>query len=79
MLQKLGDHIANCLKRAEEAERGADSAETPLAREQFAEMAKHWRRIAASYEFLESMERFLIDSHNERTMWGTKPPAPPSK
>lgn len=65
MLQKLGDHIAECKVRAAECEALARDAQDETARAQYLEMAKHWSRLAASYEFNESLERFLKDMHNK--------------
>ena len=59
MLQLLGDHIKNCLERAEQCREGAARASDPVVRSQFLEL--QWRHCAKSYEFIESLERFLID------------------
>jgi len=62
MLQKLGDHIANCLALAAESERCAAEAPTEALRIDHERMAKTWRHLASSYQFVESLERFLIDA-----------------
>ena len=61
MLQKLGDHITNCLTRAEDTERRGLEISDPEAKAQTKRMAKAWRHLARSYEFIESLERFLLD------------------
>jgi hypothetical protein len=63
MLQKLGDHITNCLTRAEDAERRSFEISDSETRDETKRMAKEWRHLARSYEFIESLERFLLDGH----------------
>ena len=53
MLQKLGDHITNCLARAEDAERRGLEISDPEAKAETTRMAKAWRHLARSYEFIE--------------------------
>jgi hypothetical protein len=62
MLQKLGDHIANCFARAAEAERQAAETSNQAIRVGYETMARSWRHIAGSYQFVESLERFLLDA-----------------
>jgi len=71
MLQKLGDRIAGCFERATAFERRADEATDPGLRQSYEEIAREWRRLAASYQFAESLERFLLDRELAK-----KPPAP---
>jgi|SRR5215467_10958781 hypothetical protein len=66
MLQGLGDHIANCLVRAADAERRASEATDAAIRADNQRMARAWRHIARSYEFIESLERFLLDASKTR-------------
>jgi hypothetical protein len=61
MLQKLGDHIANCLSRADDAERRASETSDPEIKAETERMTKAWRHLARSYQFVESLERFLLD------------------
>lgn len=65
MLRKLADHIASCREFAAKCESEAADAEDEDARQQRIEMAKHWRRLAQNYEYLESLERFLLDVQNK--------------
>jgi len=63
MLQKLGDHIAECRRRASECEAlAADGLDKEVAA-QYRAMAAHWTRLADSYEFNVTLERFLHDTH----------------
>ena len=59
MLQKLSDNIAECLSHAVEAQRRADEAADAATKQEFAEMADRWRRLADSYQFVERINHFL--------------------
>ena len=49
MLQKLGDHIVDCLARAAEAEWRAAEASNEAVRVDNEQLAKAWRHLASSY------------------------------
>jgi hypothetical protein len=66
MLQKLGDHIANCLARADDADRRASVASDLEIKAESERMASAWRHVAGSYEFIESLERFLLDGRTAK-------------
>ena len=74
MLQNLGDYIANCLVRAAHAEQRAAEASSEDMRIDNERMAKSWRHLARSYQFIESLERFLLDSDKARS---ARPPEAP--
>jgi hypothetical protein len=61
MLQRLGDHIKACRERASECNALAQSHTDEIQKAHYLEMEKHWLHIARSYEFVESLERFLLD------------------
>jgi hypothetical protein len=63
MLQKLGDHIADARRRAAECEEAAHNAVDEESRANYAQMGKAWARVAKAYEFVASLERFLLDAH----------------
>jgi hypothetical protein len=63
MLQKLADHIASSYALAVDCEERAKQAPDEASRTSLLEMATAWRHVARSYEFVESLERFLIDAH----------------
>ena len=65
MLQKVSDHIANCLAQAAEAERRAAAASDEVTRIGNERMAKSWRHLASSYQFAERLDRFVVEA-NER-------------
>jgi hypothetical protein len=63
MLQRLGDHIKACRERAAECTVMAQSCADEIRKANYLEIEKHWLHIAKSYEFVESLERFLLDWH----------------
>jgi len=65
MLQRLGDHISACLQRADECRQAAASETDERVRTQLLEMERQWRHVAKSYEFIESLERFLLDQQKK--------------
>ena len=64
MLQRLGDHISACLKRANQCREAAASETDEHSRRQLLDLEQQWQHVAKSYEFIESLERFLMDQHN---------------
>jgi hypothetical protein len=62
MLQKLGDHIAACLERANQCKTAAASATDPTIRSQLSDLELQWQNVAKSYEFIASLEQFLVDA-----------------
>ena len=61
MLQKLGDHIVNCLAQAADAEQRAVEAPTEALRIDHERIAKTWRHLANSYQFVRILENVLLD------------------
>jgi hypothetical protein len=57
MLQKLSEHISDCFERAARAEERAAEASNAAAKEDHEQIAKAWRHLAASYQFVEALER----------------------
>ena len=62
MLLKLNGHISNCLERAADAEQRALKATDPAIRSDNEMLAASWRHLSRSYQFVESLERFLSDT-----------------
>ena len=62
MLQKLGDHIKNCLDHAVEANRRAHETADPKEKAGHLRLVRSWIGLARSYEFAESLERFLLNA-----------------
>jgi|KBSMisStaDraftv2_1062788.scaffolds.fasta_scaffold21248_3 hypothetical protein len=61
MLQRLGDHISACLQRADQCKEAAALETDERVKTQLLEMERQWRHVAKSYEFIESLGRFLLD------------------
>jgi hypothetical protein len=55
MLQKLSENIAECLMRAATAQRLSDEATHHAAKQDYADMARRWRGLAESYQFVEGI------------------------
>jgi hypothetical protein len=76
VLQRLGDHIEACLKRASDAERRAVEVADPDLKADYLALAAQWTHLARSYEFAESLERFLLDSQKAKDALRPKSPEP---
>jgi hypothetical protein len=63
MLQKLADHIASANAMAAAAEERAKQTSNALDRTEHLEMAKAWRHVAKSFEFVMTLEKFVLDAH----------------
>jgi hypothetical protein len=74
MLQKLGEHIADSRQRAADADQRASNATDPVIRSDYERLARSWRVVARSFEFAESLEKFLLDSQKHRDLLPPKPP-----
>lgn len=66
MLLKLNVHISNCLDLAAQAERRAREAIDPDIRRDNEMLAQSWHLLARSYQFVESLERFLSDASRSK-------------
>ena len=66
MLLKLNAHISNCLERAADAERRALHSPDAATRSDNELMAHSWRHLARSYQFVESLERFLSETDRKK-------------
>jgi hypothetical protein len=73
-LQNLGEHIRACRENAAKAERRAAAASDPDLKAEHLALAQQWAHLARSYEFAESLERFLLDSQKAKDALRPKPP-----
>jgi len=64
MLQKLGDHIAACRDRANTCIAASTTEADARIRTQLLALAQQWEHVAKTYEFVASLERFLLDQQN---------------
>ena len=85
MLRKIADHIRDCLDRAAEARRQAEESADQARKAKYLRSELGWIRLARSYEFAESLERFvlkpgtasgaswrhrIVEAHNSLTLEG---------
>jgi predicted amidophosphoribosyltransferase len=59
MLVKTSTDVAECLQHATECELQAEQTSDPTAKQSFLDLAARWRRIAATFEYIERVDRFL--------------------
>jgi len=61
MFLKLAEHIRDAQERALYCAEHAAMANSPNARAEWVELEHGWSRLAESYLFVESVERFILD------------------
>ena len=66
MLQKLSDHVVECLARAAQAERQARASDDPAAKADFLDMARRWNALAESMQFVDKIDQFLLEVEIKR-------------
>jgi hypothetical protein len=66
MLHKLSDQVADCIVRAADTERRAREATDTQLRQDLLDIAKRWRHLAESYQFVESLDSFLAEQRSSR-------------
>jgi hypothetical protein len=66
MLQKLSDHVTECIARATDTERRAHEATDSQLRQDLLDIARRWRHLAESYQFVESLDSFLLEQKSQR-------------
>jgi hypothetical protein len=66
MLLKLNGHISNCLERAANAEHRALQSSDSATRCDNELLAQSWRHLARSYQFVESLQRFLSETDRNK-------------
>ena len=64
MLQRLGEYVSACLQRADECRNAAASETDDRVRSQLLDLERQWQHVAKSYEFLETLEQFILASHS---------------
>ncbi|HEY4404945.1 MAG TPA: hypothetical protein VGN55_09845 [Xanthobacteraceae bacterium] len=74
MLQNLADHIRACVENAAKAEQRAAETTDPNLKTDYIALAAQWAHLARSYEFAESLERFLLDSQKAKDALRPRPP-----
>ncbi len=77
MLQLLGDHIKACRQRAVDAVNRAAQTTDPILSAEYSALADQWTHLAGSYEFAESLERFLLNSQKAKDALELQAPKQP--
>jgi len=66
MLQKLEVHIKACLDHASDADQRAKQTCDLASKAEHSEMARRWHHLALSYQYVQSLERFLLDAQKAK-------------
>jgi hypothetical protein len=66
MLQKLSHHIAACMERAADCRQRAEQIMDPAIKADLLDMETRWADLARNYEFVESLERFVLSARQHR-------------
>jgi hypothetical protein len=67
MLQKLSQHIGECYERAADCKRRAEQSIDAARKAELLDLESTWTHLARSYEFVESLETFLLSARNHPT------------
>ncbi|HEY6992769.1 MAG TPA: hypothetical protein VH397_03580 [Xanthobacteraceae bacterium] len=65
MLQKLSHHIAACIDRAADCRRRAEQTIDPAMKADLLDMETRWTDLIRNYEFVESLERFVLSAYGK--------------
>jgi len=66
MLHKSSDHVTDCIVRATDTERRAREATDSQLRQDLLDIARRWRHLAESYQFVDSLDRFIVEYKPQR-------------
>jgi hypothetical protein len=66
MLNALSDHVTECIAHAADAERRAGEATDSQLRADLFDMARRWRHLAESYQFVDSLDHFIVEQRSHR-------------
>jgi hypothetical protein len=61
MLREYGEQISACLERADQCREAAAYEPDERIRQQLLDLEQQWQQVAESYQFIESLERLLLD------------------
>ena len=78
MLQKLAE-ASNSYMRADECDERARQAPDETLRASYLQLSRDWRRLAKSYEFTASLERFVLYAENGWPIRLVDLPRPPKE
>jgi hypothetical protein len=67
MLQRLDAHIRECYERAAQCAERAKMEPDDLLRDEYVRLERSWTSLAKSYQFVQSLEAFLLDVDKRET------------
>jgi hypothetical protein len=65
MLQKLSEHILDCYERAAECAEQAAQSSDEIRKADFINMERSWTHLARSCEYMERLERILLECYRD--------------
>src|SRR5215472_4333839 len=74
MLEKASEEVAECLRRAAEAEACAEATNNAKFKAEYQRIAQTWRTLARGYEFEASLGRFISFNESRRKALPFIPP-----
>jgi hypothetical protein len=77
LLQKASEQVAECLRRAAEAEDRAEGTNDAKNKAEYQRIADTWRTLARSYEFQGSLGRFISFNESRKKALPFVPPSSP--
>src|SRR5262245_39501199 len=75
MLQQTSEEVADCLRRAAEAEACAEATNNAKFKAEYQRIAQTWRTLARGYEFEGSLGRFISFNESRKKALSFIPPA----
>jgi PAS domain-containing protein len=75
MLQQTSEEVAECLRRAAEAEACAEATNNAKFKAEYQRIAQTWRTLARGYEFEGSLGRFISFNESRKKALPFIPPA----
>jgi hypothetical protein len=74
VLQKASEEVAECLRRAAEAEACAEATNNAKFKAEYQRIAQTWRTLARGYEFEGSLGRFISFNESKKSVPFIPPP-----
>src|SRR5215813_12415622 len=75
MLQQTNEDVAECLRRAAEAEACAEATNNAKFKAEYQRIAQTWRTLAGGYDFEGSLGRFISFNESRKKALPFIPPA----
>ena len=65
MLENISEHARECLSKAEECRRIAESTSDQRVRSDFLHMERRWLKLAESYQFADRLSGWLSEAERK--------------